>query len=60
MDEQESIDEAFETVRRYYLYHARSWSVPKIKRLSSSAVYVPYHLIEKSGRWTKKQKIFFV
>ncbi|MFB4162396.1 hypothetical protein ACE1TI_00885 [Alteribacillus sp. JSM 102045] len=58
MDEKECIEEAHETVRRYYLHHARSWSVPKIKLLSSSAVYVPYHLIEKSGRWRKKKKTF--
>ncbi|WP_090397444.1 hypothetical protein [Natribacillus halophilus] len=56
--EQASIEEAFETLRRHYLYRAKSWSVPTIELLASQWVYIPYQLIEKTGRFSKKTKTY--
>ncbi|RSL29549.1 hypothetical protein D7Z54_30585 [Salibacterium salarium] len=58
VDEQECIDDAFETVRRFYLHHVRSWSVPKIELTNHTFVYVPYQLVEKNGRWFKKTRTY--
>ncbi|WP_211199986.1 hypothetical protein [Salicibibacter cibi] len=58
MTEHACIEEAFETLRRHYLYRVRSWSVPTIELLASQWVYIPYQLIEKPGRFSKKTKTY--
>ncbi|MFZ4450897.1 hypothetical protein [Salibacterium aidingense] len=58
ISKQQCIDDAFETVRRFYLHHARSWSVPEIELIKHSFVYVPYQIIERNRRWSKNTKTF--
>ncbi|MFB5663621.1 hypothetical protein [Alteribacillus sp. HJP-4] len=52
------IDDAFETLRRYYLHQARSWSVPEINLMHSRRMYMSYQIYYKQSRFSSKSKTY--